>query len=67
MRSGSPYGPSLLMKAVMDGSANTVKFLVEAGADPNIFDEASICHVFVSSYNLLSLMFHCLALCKPYG
>lgn len=55
------------MKAVMDGSANTVKFLVEAGADPNIFDEASICHVFVSSYNLLSLMFHCLALCKPYG
>lgn len=27
----------------MDGSANTVKFLVEAGADPNIFDEVSIC------------------------
>ncbi|RLN27798.1 ankyrin repeat, PH and SEC7 domain containing protein secG-like [Panicum miliaceum] len=35
----SPYGPSLLMKAVMDGSTDTVKFLLEAGADPNIFDE----------------------------
>jgi hypothetical protein len=27
----------------MDGSINTVKFLLEAGADPNIFDEVSLC------------------------
>ena len=52
MKFTSPYGPSLLMKAVMDGSADTVKFLVETGADPNIFDEVCVCR------SLLLGLFH---------
>ncbi|KAG2630535.1 hypothetical protein PVAP13_3KG531240 [Panicum virgatum] len=35
----SSSGPSILMEAVDDGLTDIVKFLLEAGADPNIADE----------------------------
>jgi hypothetical protein len=42
----SPCGSSILLKAVVDGSTDIVKFLLKAGADPNIPDMVSICRSF---------------------
>jgi len=38
----SPRGPILLMEAVNRGLTGIVKFLLEAGADPNIPDKVII-------------------------
>lgn len=35
----APSGPSILMEAVDDDLTDIVKFLLGAGADPNIADE----------------------------
>lgn len=37
-----PWGPIILMEAVDDGLTDIVKFLLEAGADPNIANEVII-------------------------
>jgi ankyrin repeat protein len=37
-----PYVPTVLMKAAHAGSTDIVKFLLEAGADPNILDEVNV-------------------------
>jgi ankyrin repeat protein len=39
-------GTSLLLKPVIYGSSDIVKFLLEAGADPNIPDMVIICRPF---------------------
>jgi ankyrin repeat protein len=38
----NPYVPTVLMKAAHAGSTDIVKFLLEAGADPNILDEVNV-------------------------
>ena len=45
----SPSGPSILMEAVDNGLTDIVKFLLEAGADPNIADEVIR---YLEGYNL---------------
>ena len=42
----SPSGPSILMEAVDNGLTDIVKFLLEAGADPNIADEVIMTRFF---------------------
>jgi ankyrin repeat protein len=42
----TPYGQTILMEAVDDGLTEIVKFLLEAGADPNIADEVLMDLVF---------------------
>jgi ankyrin repeat protein len=38
----NPYGPTALMMGAGRGFTDIVKFLLEAGADPNISDEVSM-------------------------
>ena len=53
----NPYGSSPLIDATKNGLTDIVKLLLEAGADPNTFDDVSIL--------LLALLLFCLQVHLP--
>ena len=51
----SSSGPSILMEAVDEGLTDIVKFLLEAGADPNIADGVIITMVLALRFILFDM------------
>lgn len=52
----NPYGPSALIEATTKGLTDIVKFLLEAGADPNIFDNVSMFLSAVMEIRILGIL-----------
>ncbi len=46
-------GSTSLIKAVVDGSVEVVKLLLQQGADPNVKDNSGLLHIFWSPQSYL--------------